>query len=125
MVKKTADELKSEALELRKKGYNCAQCVAMVFNPELEATTAALGTGVAATGHICGAANALAIVTATRCYQAPDQKQTLYSKVRTLIDRFRERNMGQADCRDLRKPGRKPCTELICDAIDILHEEGI
>ena len=118
------EELKKRALELRKQGYNCAQCVAMVHAPELEAAVAALGTGVAATGNICGAANAMAIIAGKGAYTGPAEKQELYAKVRRLIEKFRERNCGQIDCRDLRQPGRKPCTDLICDAIEILNEEG-
>lgn len=120
----TADQLKQRALDLRRQGYNCAQCVAMTFSPELEATVAALGTGVAATGHICGAANAMAVVAGARAYESPAKKAELYAKVRQLIERFEERNMGQADCRDLRQSGRKSCAELICDAVEILHEAG-
>lgn len=118
------EELKQKALGLRKQGYNCAQCVAMVFHPELEATVASLGTGVAATGNICGAANAMAIVAGMKNYDGPENKQELYGRVRQLIDKFKGRNCGQINCCDLRKPGRKPCTELICDAIEILNEEG-
>lgn len=110
------------ALQLRTKGYNCAQCVAMTFNPSLEAVTAGLGTGVGATGHICGAVNAMAIVTSTIRYTGPADKQALYEKVRVCVDRFAAINAGNTDCRDLRKPGRKPCTELITDAVSILHD---
>lgn len=118
------EELKQKALELRKQGYNCAQCVAMVHNPEMEAAVAALGTGVAATGNICGAANAMAIVAGMKAYSGPAEKQELYAKVRRLIEKFEQRNCGQINCHDLRQPGRKPCTELISDAIEILNEEG-
>lgn len=118
------EELKKRALELRKLGYNCAQCVAMVHDPSLEAAVAALGTGIAATGNVCGAANAMAIIAGKGAYTGPAEKQELYARVRKLIEKFQERNCGQIDCRDLRQPGRKPCTDLICDAIEILHEEG-
>ncbi len=118
------ENLKKQALELRRQGFNCAQCVAMVHNPELESAVAALGTGIAATGNICGAANAMAVVAAMKQYSGPETKQELYAKVRRLIEKFEERNCGQIACRDLRKPGRKPCTDLICDAIEIMNEEG-
>lgn len=118
------EDLKKRALDLRKQGYNCAQCVAMVYDPTLEATVAALGTGVAATGNICGAANAMAVVAGRKDYTSPAEKQELYARVRKLIDKFKDRNCGQVNCCDLRQPGRKPCTDLICDAIEILNEEG-
>ena len=118
------ENLKKRALDLRKQGYNCAQCVAMVHDESLEAAVAALGTGIAATGNVCGAANAMAIIVGKKSYGGPTEKQELYRRAGRLIEKFRERNCGQIDCRDLRQPGRKPCTDLICDAIEILHEEG-
>lgn len=118
------EEKKHRALDLRKQGYNCAQCVAMVYDPTLEATVSALGTGVAATGNICGAANAMAVIAGQKAYVGPMEKQELYRKVSALIDKFKERNCGQVNCCDLRQPGRKPCAELITDAIEILNEAG-
>ncbi|MBD5281936.1 MAG: C_GCAxxG_C_C family protein [Bacteroides sp.] len=118
------EDKKRQALELRKQGYNCAQCVAMVYDASLEATVAALGTGVAATGNICGAANAMAIIAGREAYVGPMEKQALYGRVARLIEKFKERNCGHVNCCDLRRPGRKPCTELITDAIEILDEEG-
>lgn len=118
----TLEERISEALALRKQGYNCAQCVAMTFNPELEAVTAALGTGVSATGHICGCCSAMAILASQKYYTTPSEKAELYAKTRTLIDKFAALNRGETDCRDLRQPGRKPCSELIKDAVTIVHE---
>ena len=94
----------------------------MTFNPELEAVTAGLGTGVGATGHICGCCSAMAILTSLQAYQGPAGKQALYAEVRERIERFAALNEGDTDCRDLRRPGRKPCADLIKDAITILHE---
>lgn len=111
-----------KALQLRAKGYNCAQCIAMVFNPEFEAVASGLGTGVAGTGHICGAASAMALVTGATTYTGPADKQALYARIRSQLDRFAALNQGDTDCCALRKPGRKPCTELITDAVSILHE---
>lgn len=118
----TLDERLSTAIELRKKGYNCAQCVAMTFDPSLETVTAGLGTGIGATGHICGACSAMAILTATKGYEGPAAKQQLYANVRSRIEKFASLNNGDTDCRDLRQPGRKPCLELIKDAVTIMHE---
>lgn len=118
----TLQQRLDHALSLRKQGFNCAQCVAMTFNPELETAAAGLGTGIAATGHVCGCVNALAMVTAAKSYNGPAEKQALYARIRPLIEQFAAENEGCTDCRDLRKPGRKPCTELIKDAVKILHE---
>lgn len=113
-----------QALALRSKGYNCAQCVAMVFDPSMEAVAGALGSGVAGTGHICGAATAMALVTSKFTYAGPAGKQALNARVRDCLAKFADRNQGDTDCRDLRKPGRKPCTDLIVDAVTILHENA-
>lgn len=118
----TLEERIAKAQELRAAGYNCAQCVAMAFNPALEAATSALGTGIGATGNICGAANAMAIVCGTKTYMGPADKKNQYARVGGLINAFSTKNNGQLNCRELRQPGRKPCIELIKDAITILHE---
>ncbi len=118
----TLQERLDNAVALRSKGYNCAQCVAMTFNPELEIPAAGLGTGIAATGHVCGCVTALSMVTSSRSYGGPADKQALYARIRPLIERFAAMNCGDTDCRDLRKPGRKPCLELIKDSVTILHE---
>ncbi len=121
----TLEDRISKAVELRAAGYNCAQCVAMVFDPALEAMTAGLGTGIGATGNICGAANAMAIVCSAKTYGGPGDKKNLYGRVSGLINAFTAKNNGQINCSQLRQPGRKPCIELIKDAITILHEEDI
>lgn len=121
----TLEERISKAIKLRAAGYNCAQCVAMVFDPALEAMTSGLGTGIGATGNICGAANAMAIVCSARTYNGPADKKNLYARVSGLINAFTAENNGQINCSQLRQPGRKPCIELIKDAIMILHEANI
>lgn len=118
----TLEERIDKALSLKKQGYNCAQCVAMAFNPSLEALTAGLGTGVAATGHICGCCSAMAILASEKEYTSPADKQQLYANIRVYLDKFAAMNGGYKDCRDLRTPGRKPCSDLIKDAITIMHE---
>ncbi len=121
----TLEEKISKAVELRAAGYNCAQCVAMVFDPQLEAIVSGLGRGIGATGNICGATNAMAIVAGVRTYVGPADKNSQYARVSALINAFAEKNNGQIECRQLRQPGRKSCLELIKDAITILHEANI
>lgn len=121
----TLEERITKALQLRAEGYNCSQCVAMVFNPALETVTAGLGTGVGSTGNICGAASALAIVCADKTYAGPADKKGQYARVSALVNRFAAANEGQVNCRDLRQPGRKSCVDLIKDAITILHEANL
>lgn len=118
----TLEQRIDKALALRRQGYNCAQCIAMTYDSALEALTAGLGTGVSATGHICGCCSAMAILTSQKSYSGTAGKSELYAKIREQIDKFAGLNQGDTDCRDLRKPGRKSCVELIKDAIIILNE---
>lgn len=112
----------ANALRLRSQGYNCAQCVSMTFDPSLEVASAGLGTGVAGTGHICGAASAMALVESSFSYSGPEAKQNLYAAIRGHLARFAALNGGDTACSALRKPGRKDCAGLIADAVGILHD---
>lgn len=120
----TLEERINKALQLRKQGYNCAQCVAMAFDDSLGKITCGLGTGIGATGNICGAANAMALVYGAKTDASPIDKQVNYARVSSMIAKFQAANNGNIDCRDLRKPGSKSCVDLIKDAITILHDEG-
>ena len=121
MVKPQLSELHEQAMSLHKQGYNCAQCVSMVFDPSLGVVTSGLGRGVGGTGHICGAASAMAIVVGARSFTSPSDKPAINAEVKGLIDDFACMNNGLCDCRDLRKPGAKPCNQLIKDAITLLY----
>ena len=120
----TLEERIDKAIQLRKQGYNCAQCVAMAYDEELANVTAGLGSGVGGTGNICGAANAMATVCGEMTDAAPTDKPAYYTCVSNMIEKFRVANNGNINCRDLRKPGSKTCVDLIKDAVRILHEEG-
>lgn len=127
---KTIEQRKAEALKLHGEGYNCAQSVAMVYadfiesgriSPEsLAAATAALGGGVGGTGHICGAASAMAVVTGMMKFFSPADKREVYHDSAKLIDEFAARQNGKTECRELRVPGAKPCSALIAEAVEIL-----
>ncbi len=115
------------ALDLRAQGYNCAQCVAMVYDdvtgldPDLLArTTAGLGTGVGGLREVCGAVSAMAIVDSLTGYGSPADKPALYSTVSSDGEKFRSLN-GSLVCRELKRPGGKPCPQLIADAVTILY----
>lgn len=119
MVNNVEDKIE-QALALKARGYNCAQCVAAVFAPHLVRHAAGLGGGVAGTGHICGACSAMALIASERDYESPADKQALYGRIKEMMAEFERLNGGDSDCRDLRKPGRKSCNALIADAIRIL-----
>lgn len=118
------------ALELRKQGYNCAQCVLMALAPKvgLDKSTAArissgLGSGVGATGEICGAANAMAMAESMLHGDLPADKAEAAKSVRTLIEKFKEENGNRITCRELKgKEGVRPCNELIAQAVEIFNK---
>ena len=115
--------------ELRKQGYICSQCVAMVFDdihgmsPELtERLTAGFGGGIGGSGEVCGAVSAMVMLDGCVNYTGPGEKKQLYSHVRNLCEKFKCCN-GSLLCRDLRVPGKKTCNELIEEVITTCHNE--
>ena len=127
-LKYTLDERLERCRALRRSGYNCSQCVVMVFDDVvplpsevLAALSAGLGGGVGGQGEICGAVTAMAMIDGVAGGGAdPAAKATVYKGVRELSDEFHSAN-GSVICRQLKGEGRKPCTDLILDAVAILH----
>ncbi len=123
----TADDRVKRALKLRAAGYNCAQCILMVFDDVhcLDPDTAArlsvgLGGGIAGQGEVCGAVSVMAILKGFDAYAGPESKSLTYAGIKTLCGEFATRN-GSLVCRELKKLGR-PCPELIEDSIRIMHK---
>lgn len=117
----------NRALSLRSEGYNCAQCVAMVFDDVtgqpaelLARVTAGLGSGVAGLQEVCGAVTAMAVVEGLISFKEPQDKKRVYDTVRGYSEQFRHINCGIV-CHELKHPGAKPCPYLIVDAVTILH----
>lgn len=116
-------------MELRRQGYNCAQAVLMVFddvtgiNPDMAARlSSGLGTGVGGSRELCGAVVGMALTESCRHGSAPTDKVGAMKAVGTLTEKFKERNGGAVRCADLKGvPGKAPCNELICQAIEIMH----
>ena len=118
------------ARALHAKGYNCAQCVAMVFDDisginesEIARLTAALGGGIGGTRGACGCVTAMAIVDGALNYSQPSDKVAVYSSTRSLVEDFSRLN-GSTICAELRSSAHpKPCMSLIEDAIRLIHEK--
>ncbi len=114
-------------MALRAEGYNCSQCVAMVFDDltgvdkqMLARATAALGGGVAGMREVCGAVTAMGVVDGLMQFNCPTDKKAVYSLTSADAGKFRELN-GSIICRELKSQGAKPCQSLIADAITILY----
>lgn len=125
----TLDDRINEARELRKEGYNCAQCVAMVFDDVagvpreiLERVAAGFGTGFGGQGHVCGAVSGMTVLNGLTGFDNPSDKPAVYRQVSDDMKIFGDIN-GSVICRELKKPGRKPCIDLIIDAITIMHNQ--
>lgn len=124
----TLEERLAKARELRAQGYNCSQCVYMVFDdihgfdPKTSARiSAALGGGVGGQHQICGTVSAMSLVVGVAKYEEPGKKAALYKDVKEVCADFSERN-GSIVCAELLadRPNRKPCLEYILDSITIL-----
>ena len=125
-MKYTLDQRVNLACELRAKGYNCAQCVLMAFEDFIsEGETATLsraahgfGSGIGASGEVCGAISGTVMILGIA--REGVARPELYREVREAMAEF-EQLEGSRLCRDLKGPGRKPCLELITDAVTMLH----
>ena len=120
--------IQAQAIELRGQGYNCAQCVLMSLADRLGVdketaakTTAAFGSGFAATGEICGAMSALGIAEGlAENASTPKAKLKAMKATNEMFERFKEENGGRFRCIDLKgKDDARPCPDLIRQAIAI------
>ncbi len=124
-MKYTLEERVAKARDLRAQGYNCSQCVVMAFDDVMDVDVNMLaraaggfGTGIGATGDICGALTGTTMVLGL--VREGVARPALYREVREAISAFEELE-GARDCRDLKGVGRKPCLDLILDAVTLLH----
>ena len=124
-MKYTLEERVARARELRAQGYNCSQCVVMAFDDVIDGDMQSLaraaqgfGSGIGASGNICGAISGTTMVIGL--VKDSLTRPELYRQVRDALDEFKQLE-GYTDCRDLKQEGRKPCLELICDAVAMLH----
>ena len=125
-MKYTLEERKERARMLHRQGYNCSQCVVMVFddihgmNEEVAMrVSAGFGGGVGGMRQVCGAVSGMTILIGVAKYTQPSDKPMLYAEVQSCAEEFKKIN-GSVVCGELLKPGRKPCIELIEDAITII-----
>lgn len=129
MVKYSLEERINRARQLHKEGYNCSQCVFMVFDDvhemDLDIATrvsSGFGGGVGGQRQVCGAVSGMTMVLGMTKFSQPTDKPSLYKTVQDYSSEFKELN-GSIVCGELLKPGRKPCMSLIEDAITIIHNK--
>lgn len=118
-----------KAHELRDKGYNCAQAVLMCFEEETgipesmaASLSSALGSGVAATGEVCGVANAIAIAIAVGATYSPEpeNKAKASKEAREVVNEFACANGNCLRCVDL-KGKHRSCNDLVAQGVEMLH----
>lgn len=129
MVKYSLEERINRARDLHKSGYNCSQCVFMVFDDihGMDAETAAkvsagFGGGVGGQRQVCGAVSGMVMTHGLIAFKSPADKQAIYKNVQAISNEFKAIN-NSIICGELLKPGRKPCIELIADAITIIDKQ--
>lgn len=121
----TLEERLAKARELRSSGRNCSQCVVGAFDDLIDTDIEPLlraahgfGSGIGATGHICGAVTGATMVLGL---VKDEPRPALYGEVTDTIKEFEARE-GALMCRDLKGvEGRKPCLQLILDEVEMLH----
>ena len=137
-----------KAEELFKSGYNCSQSVIGAFCDDLGLdfnTTMKLsegfGGGIGRMRLTCGAVSGMVMVTGmmlSRGEKDGDTRMEVYGKVQELAEKFKEMN-GSIVCAELLgentntnpKPDartdayykKRPCVELVKDAVKIVEEE--
>lgn len=124
-MKYNIEQRKELARQLRKQGLNCCQCVAMAFDDvtgmdheTIKRLAEGFGSGFGGSQEICGTVSGATMVCGP-AYPELDRKG-VYGKVKELMDKF-GRLEGSCVCRELKKPGRKPCLELITDMVGLVH----
>ena len=125
-MKYTLEQRKERARELHRQGFNCSQCVVMVFDDihglsqDVAArASAGFGGGIGGMRQVCGAVSGMVMLEGLVKYSHPSDKPMLYAEVKAAAEEYKELN-DSIVCGDLLKPGRKPCIELIEDAITII-----
>ena len=125
-MKYTLEQRKERARELHRQGFNCSQCVVMVFDDihglsqDVAArASAGFGGGMGGMRQVCGAVSGMVMLEGLVKYSHPSDKPMLYADVKAAAEEYKALN-GSVICGDLLTPVRKPFIELIEDAITII-----
>lgn len=119
------------ASDFRKAGYNCAQSVLMAFpditgldNSTAARASAALGSGVAGLGDMCGVVTGMGIAVGMTGGDSPADKVKAAALTKRLAEIFASHTSGRLCCRDLKKqPQAISCNDLVALGVRILHQE--
>ena len=110
-------------------GFACSQAVAMAFQKDvgvdletLQKLSLPFGGGLGRLRLTCGAVSGMAIVYGLfmEAKNSPEHKMSVYEGTRELCARF-ERVHGSLVCSELLAMGKKPCSEIVYSATEILE----
>ncbi len=117
------------ARQLHKEGYNCSQCVIMVFddihntdNELIAKLSSGFGGGVGGQQQVCGAVSGMTMLLGLKKYNTPQDKMELYKTVQEHCNEFKQIN-NSIICEELKNSEHKPCISLIEDAITIIDNK--
>lgn len=125
-------EMQDHAIDLRNRGYNCAQCVLMALSKHIgidekfaARISAAYGTGFGGSGQMCGAISVLGIAEGLMTPGSePHDKADAMWRIKDLFDKFKEENNDRFLCPDLKgKEDTRKCPDLIKEAIELFMKE--
>jgi C_GCAxxG_C_C family probable redox protein len=125
--------------------YACSQAVLAAFSEEFGLDhdlalrmAAGLGGGMGRMAEACGALTGAFLVIGLKYGGPPRTKEKTYKMVRLVAEKFRERNQGCINCRDLlgcdvgtpegvkeareKKLFKTACRKFVRDAVEILEE---
>ncbi len=124
----TVEQRQQRAEELHNQGYNCAQCVMMVFDDVtgldegiVTRMLAGFGAGMGKTKEVCGTLTAAASLRGILYYKSPADKINVYKMTAAFNDKFADLN-GSTRCGELKR-GSKPCMQLIKDVVEMMATE--
>lgn len=126
------EKCQENAINLRNRGYNCAQCVLISLSKHIgidrdtaARISAAYGTGFGGAGEMCGALSILGVAEGMMTPGSePQDKSGAMWRVKALLEKFTEENGNRFRCRDLKgKEDTRKCPDLIKQAIRMFLEE--
>lgn len=127
-MKYSISQRQQRAEQLHNQGYNCAQCVMMVFDDVTgldeniaQRVLASFGAGMGSTKEVCGTLSAAAALRGMINYKSPADKSSIYRMTAEFNDRF-EKSNGSTRCCELKRAG-KPCSQLIKDVVEMIAND--
>lgn len=128
-MKFSLEQRTDRARLLHKEGYNCSQCVAMVFDDihgldgdNVARISSGLGGGVGGQRQVCGAVTAMSMIIGYDKFGTPKDKPLVYAEVQSCCQAFQDLN-GSIICAELLASRKKSCLGFIENAIAIIDSK--